>query len=260
MNLLGWNRGHRTPTGSCKLRCWPTRPRERRLAAALLNMACHAGVYFEGETQGNRRCCRCNAVGQKGARSRRHHVQEVTWGVSQPAHASRTTEQRFWCCRRPLLEVDEEELLLAKAGQMVADGMPGKSATKLGAEARNLCRKLAEGEPDEGTYGFASNKNEPLPIVCACCALEHLQSNINWQDLKHRPPWQIIGEEMLTTAIKAFGENGDKLSFMRHHLQEQNVDLLAKPLQKGAQPTVFLAKPIAAAIRRVFEIEVSRVL
>ena len=37
---------------------------------------------------------------------------------------------------------------------MVADGMPGKSATKLGAEARNLCRKLAEGEPDRSQVTF----------------------------------------------------------------------------------------------------------
>jgi hypothetical protein len=51
-------------------------------------------------------------------------------------------------CRKPLFEPDEEEMLLAKADQEVADGLPGKTQSKLGATSRNLCRKLAEGEPD----------------------------------------------------------------------------------------------------------------
>ena len=45
------------------------------------------------------------------------------------------------------MALDEEEMVLAKADQAVAGGLPGKTSTKLGAECRKLCRKIAEGEP-----------------------------------------------------------------------------------------------------------------
>ena len=50
---------------------------------------------------------------------------------------------------KPYLEGDEEEVFLAVADQIAAEGLPGRDRSRLSKEGKKLCMKLAEGEPDE---------------------------------------------------------------------------------------------------------------
>jgi hypothetical protein len=50
--------------------------------------------------------------------------------------------------RKPYLELDEEELILARADAIAADGLPGNNRKRLGVDGQMMCHKMAEGEVD----------------------------------------------------------------------------------------------------------------
>ena len=47
------------------------------------------------------------------------------------------------------LGLDEEEIFLGVSDQIAAEGNPGHDASRVAAEGKALCNKLAEGEPNE---------------------------------------------------------------------------------------------------------------